>query len=55
MGLFNKDKKLVNHLLQMVEYLLADNSRLKAKLAKMEQRSQLQFGGTQRLSQLGKK
>ena len=32
-----------------------DNTRLKAKIAKMEQRSQLQFGGTQRLSQSGKK
>ena len=54
MGLFNKDKKLVDHLLQIVEYLLADNMRLKTKLAKREQRAHLEFGGAQRLSQTRK-
>ena len=39
----------------MIEYLIADNNRLRQKMQKIEQRQGLRFGGAQELSQIKKK
>jgi len=53
-GLFN-NKKIVKQLLDMIEYLIADNKKLRAQLSKHEHRQGLRFGGTQQLSKIQKK
>ncbi len=41
-------------LMKMIEYLIADNTRLKMQIAKYEKRSGAQFGGTQRINEFKK-
>ena len=40
--------------MKMIEYLITDNARLKSQLHRLEKRSNLQFGGTQRLNEFKK-
>jgi|TARA_R100001510_G_scaffold41251_1_gene37604 hypothetical protein len=51
-----KQKQLINMLMKMIEFLLADNARLKAKVTRYEKRGNVQFGGspTQRLNEFKK-
>ena len=54
-NIFPNKKKIIKQLLDMVEYLIADNNRLRQKMQKIEQRQGLRFGGTQELSKIRKK
>jgi hypothetical protein len=49
-----QQKTLINMLMKMIEYLIADNARLKAQIARYEKRSGVQFGGTQRINDFKK-
>jgi hypothetical protein len=49
-----KQKALINMLMRMIEYLIADNARLKRQLARHEKRVNLQFGGSQKLNEFKK-
>ena len=49
-----KQKALINMLMRMIEYLIADNARLKRKLARHEKRVNVQFGGSQKLNEFKK-
>ena len=42
-------KKIIKQLLDTIEYLIADNKRLRRKMEKIEHRRGLRFGGTQEL------
>ena len=46
-GIFNTNKQIIKQQLDMIEYLIADNKRLRNKLDKMHHRQGLQFGGSQ--------
>jgi cell shape-determining protein MreC len=52
---FSNDKKIIKQQLNMIEYLIADNKRLRNKLDKIQHRQGLQFGGSQLLSKSGTK
>jgi|TARA_R110000796_G_scaffold23663_1_gene67719 hypothetical protein len=54
-NIFPNKKKIIKQLLDMIEYLIADNNRLRQKMQKIEQRQGLRFGGAQELSQIKKK
>ena len=47
-------KSLINMLMKMIEYLIADNARLKRQLTRHEKRVNVQFGGSQKLSEFKK-
>jgi|TARA_R100001510_G_C7480174_1_gene92501 hypothetical protein len=49
-----KQKALINMLMKMIEYLMADNAKLKHQLQRHEKRAGVQFGGTQKLSEFKK-
>jgi len=46
---FTNKKKIIKQLLDMIEYLIADNNRLRQKIERIEHRQGLRFGGTQEL------
>jgi len=48
-------KKIIKQLLDMIEYLIVDNKRLRQKMEKIEHRQGLIFGGTQELIKNKKK
>jgi len=52
---FTNKKKIIKQLLDMIEYLIADNNRLRKKMEKIEHRQGLRFGGTQELIKSKKK
>jgi hypothetical protein len=52
---FSDNKKIIKQQLDMIEYLIADNKRLRNKLDKIHHRQGLQFGGTQQLTKNKKK
>jgi len=52
---FMNKKKIIKQLLDMIEYLIADNKRLRQKMEKIEHRQGLRFGGTQELIKSKKK
>jgi len=52
---FSNNKKIIKQQLDMIEYLIADNKRLRNKLDKIQHRQGLQFGGSQLLSKSGTK
>lgn len=54
-GIFNTNKQIVKQQLDMIEYLIADNKRLRNKLDKIHHRQGLQFGGAQLLTKNKKK
>jgi len=54
-SIFTGKKKIIKQLLDMVEYLIADNNRLRQKLHKFEHRQGLRFGGTHELIKSKKK
>tara|TARA_R110001592_G_scaffold357978_1_gene661957 strand:+ start:322 stop:531 length:210 start_codon:yes stop_codon:yes gene_type:complete len=54
-SIFTNKKKIIKQLLDMVEYLIADNSRLRQKMERIEHRQGLRFGGTQDSSKIQKK
>ena len=45
----------LRNLLDMIEYLIADNNRLRQKMERIEHRQGLRFGGTQELIKSKKK
>ena len=47
-----KQKALISMLMKMIEYLIADNARLKQQ--RYEKRINVQFGGTQKLNEFKK-
>ena len=53
--IFNTNKQIIKQQLDMIEYLIADNKRLRTKLEKMHHRQGLQFGGSQLLTKNKKK
>ena len=52
---FANKKKIIKQLLDMIEYLIADNNRLRQKMERIEHRQGLRFGGTQELIKSKKK
>ena len=50
----NETKALISMLMKMIEYLIADNARLKHQLQRYEKRINVQFGGTQKLNEFKK-
>ena len=54
-SLFMNKKKIIKQLLDMIEYLIVDNKRLRQKMEKIEHRQGLIFGGTQELIKNKKK
>ena len=52
---FTNKKKIIKQLLDMIEYLIADNNRLRQRMEKIEHRQGLRFGGTQELTKIQKK
>ena len=52
---FTNKKKIIKQLLDMIEYLIADNDRLRQKMEKIKHRQGLRFGGTQELIKSKKK
>mgnify|MGYP003320782228 CR=1 FL=1 len=52
---FSDNKKIIKQQLDMIEYLIADNKRLRNKLDKIYHRQGLQFRGTQQLTKNKKK
>ena len=49
-----KQKALISMLMKMIEYLIADNARLKQQMQRYEKRINVQFGGTQKLNEFKK-
>ena len=47
---FSNNKKIIKQQLDMIEYLIADNKRLRSKLDRMHHRQGLQFGGSRLLT-----
>ena len=41
--------RIIKQLLNMIDYLMLDNERLKQKLIRFEKRQNAKFGGTQEL------
>ena len=54
-SIFTNKKKIIKQLLDMIEYLIADNDRLRQKMEKIKHRQGLRFGGTQELTKIQKK
>ena len=54
-SIFTNKKKIIKQLLDMIEYLIADNNRLRQRMEKIEHRQGLRFGGTQELTKIQKK
>ena len=52
---FINKKKIIKQLLDMIEYLIADNKRLRQKMERIEHRQSLRFGRTQELIKSKKK
>ena len=53
--IFNTNKQIIKQQLDMIEYLIADNKRLRNKLDKTRHRAGLEFGGSQLLTNNKKK
>ena len=47
---FSNNKKIIKQQLDMIEYLIADNKRLRSKLDRIHHRQGLQFGGSRILT-----
>ncbi len=47
---FSNNKKIIKQQLDMIEYLIADNKRLRNKIDKIQHRQGLQFGGSRLLT-----
>ena len=47
---FSNNKKIIKKQLDMIEYLIADNKRLRSKLDRIHHRQGLQFGGSRLLT-----
>lgn len=47
---FSNNKKIIKQQLDMIEYLIADNKRLRSKLDRIHHRQGLQFGGSRLLT-----
>ena len=47
---FSNNKKIIKQQLDMIEYLIADNKRLRSKLERIHQRQGLEFGGSRLLT-----
>tara|TARA_R110002020_G_scaffold319682_2_gene535602 strand:+ start:748 stop:915 length:168 start_codon:yes stop_codon:yes gene_type:complete len=46
---FFTNRKLIKQLLDMIEYLMLENNRLRKKIDRFKHRQGLRFGGTQQL------
>jgi len=47
---FSNNKKIIKQQLDMIEYLIADNKRLRSKLDRIHHRQGLEFGGSRLLT-----
>jgi len=54
-SIFTSKNKIIKQLLDMIEYLIVDNNRLRQKMERIEHRQGLRFGGTQELIKSKKK